>query len=71
VECKVAATIERRHLKGFGVFEEVYGPAALHRGAVVCRTEQPYPLTEHGRITALPLGGPQGLRQWIAERIAA
>ncbi|HRZ08106.1 MAG TPA: ATP-binding protein [Candidatus Competibacteraceae bacterium] len=70
VECKVAAAIERRHLKGFHVFEEVYGPAALYRGAVVCRTDQPYPLIEHGRIAALPLGGTQGLCQWIGEQIA-
>lgn len=67
----MAAAIERRHLKGFRVFEEVYGPAALYCGVVVCRTDQPYPLTEHGRIMALPLGGLQGLRQWIAEQIAA
>jgi hypothetical protein len=70
VECKVAAAVDRHALKGFRVLESVYGPAALQRGAVVCRTDQPYPLTEQGRIAALPLGGTRGVCRWIAEQMS-
>ncbi|NJN47215.1 MAG: ATP-binding protein [Candidatus Competibacteraceae bacterium] len=67
VECKVTAAVERRNLKHFRVLEDVYGAEALKRGAVVCRTEQAYPLTEQGRLMALPLGGTQGVCRWIAD----
>ncbi len=70
VECKVAAAVDRHALKGFRVLEGVYGPAALQRGAVVCRTDQPYPLTEQGWIAALPLGGTRGVCWWIAEQMS-
>jgi len=61
--------LDQRDIKGFRVLEEVCGPAALQRSAVVCRTDQPYPLTEQGRITALPLGGTRGVGRWIADHI--
>ena len=65
VECKTSAEIENRMLKGFTALERVYGPKALRQGAVVCRTPTAYPLAKKGRITALPLGGPEGLRRWV------
>lgn len=65
VECKTSEEIEPRMLKGFTALERTYGPKALRQGAVVCRTPAAYPLTEKGRITALPLGGSEGLRSWV------
>jgi hypothetical protein len=65
VECKTSAEIEPRMLKGFASLEQIYGPKALRKAAVVCRTPAPYPLAEKARITALPLGGPEGLRTWL------
>ncbi len=65
VECKTAPEIEPRALKAFASLEAAYGRKALRAGAVVCRTATPYPLVEKGRITAIPLGGPSGLRAWL------
>jgi len=65
VECKTSPEIEPRMLKGFASLEKIYGPKALRKAAVVCRTPAPYPLAEKARITALPLGGPEGLRTWL------
>jgi len=65
VECKTTAEIEPRMLKGFAALEQTYGPKALWRAAVVCRTPAPYPLAEKSRISALPLGGAEGLRSWL------
>ena len=70
VECKVAAEIEPRALKAFAALEQAYGPKALRRGAVICRTPSPYPLSEGGRIEALPLGGEGGLVEWIARHLS-
>ncbi len=65
IECKVGVEPGRRSVKGFPALEKVYGPEALRRGAVVCRTPVPYPLAEKSRIAALPLGGPEGVSAWI------
>ena len=70
VECKVAAEVDGRSLKGFAALETVYGLKALRRGAVVCRTSAPYPVTEKSRIAALPLGGPEGVSSWIRRYMA-
>lgn len=59
VECKVAAELDERSRRGFAALERAYGPKALLRGAVVCRTATAYPLAPRSRIVALPLGGPE------------
>jgi len=69
LECKVSAAVGQRDLKGFTALENIYGKTAVGRGAVVCRTDQPYPLTEKGIVTALPLGGREGVCQWIGENM--
>ena len=65
IECKIASQIEPRALKGFTALEKAYGPESLNRAAVVCRTDKAYPLAQESRITALPLGGEDGLCQWL------
>jgi len=70
IECKVAGDVEPRSLKRFAMLEKAYGPTALKKGAVVCRTAAPYPLAEKRRIEALPLGGPGGVGQWIKRNLS-
>jgi predicted AAA+ superfamily ATPase len=70
VECKVAAEVEKRSMKGFTLLSETYGPKALKKGAVVCRTEKSYPLADKSLIRALPLGGPEGLYNWIKSMVS-
>lgn len=65
VECKTAAVIGGRDLRGFAALENTYGPKAMIRGAVVCRSDKPYPLVDKSRIAALPLGGSEGLFAWL------
>jgi uncharacterized protein len=65
IECKTASQIDSRALKGFAALKKTYGPDALKKCAVVCRTEKPYPLAEESRIVALPLGGAEGLFGWL------
>ncbi|MBL7648488.1 MAG: ATP-binding protein [Candidatus Hydrogenedentes bacterium] len=65
IECKTAAKIEARALKGFTALENDFGESALERAAVVCRTAQAYPLTAGSRIAAVPLGGPDGILNWL------
>lgn len=65
IECKTAATIEPRALKGFDAIRQVYGPTSLKKAAVVCRTPKPYPLAEKGGVVALPLGGKEGIEGWL------
>jgi len=69
VECKVAVEIEPRDLKGLVALKKTYGTKAVKMGAVVCRTEKPYPLAEKSSIAALPLGGINGLLGWIKRHI--
>jgi hypothetical protein len=69
LECKTASEPEPRALKGFASFEKAYGTQALRRGAVVCRTMAPYPLAERSRISAIPLGGPGGVCEWIRRNL--
>ena len=66
VECKTTSQIDRRTLKGFAELETSYGAQSLKKAAVVCRTAEPYPLTQGSRITALPIGGPGGLNNWLS-----
>jgi len=66
IECKTAASVEPRALKGFAAIEKAYGPDSIERAAVVCRTNKAYPLAQGSRITALPLAGPNGLSAWLA-----
>lgn len=61
VECKTAASIDSRALKGFAALEKTYGKEALVSGSVVCRTEQAYPLSAGSRFAAVPLGGKEGV----------
>lgn len=65
VECKTAATIDRHALRGIAALEKTYGEAALQKAAVVCRTEQAYPLSEGSRIAASPLAGRDGVLGWL------
>lgn len=65
IECKTAAHVDERSLKGFSTLEKTYGAASLVKGAVVCRTGEPYPLRERSRIAAIPLGGPAGMLAWL------
>jgi predicted AAA+ superfamily ATPase len=69
IECKTASAVEPRALKGFAALENAYGPDSLKRGAVVCRTDQAYPLAKESRIAALPLGGRDGLGQWLTRNM--
>jgi predicted AAA+ superfamily ATPase len=71
IECKTASEIEPRLLKNFTSLEKAYGPQALWRGAAICRTAAPYPLTEKSRIAALPLGGVGGLCEWLQRNLRA
>jgi len=64
IECKTASQIEPRALKGFTALEKSYGEQALRKAAVVCRTEEPYPLAPGSRIVALPLGRTS---QWLSD----
>ena len=64
IECKTASQIEPRALKGFTALERSYGEGVLRKAAVVCRTEEPYPLAPKGRIAALPL---RGIGQWLSD----
>ena len=66
IECKTAAKIEAKALKGFTALEKDFGESALERAAVVCRTAQAYPLAAESRIAAVPLGGPGGIVEWLA-----
>jgi hypothetical protein len=66
IECKTAAQIESSALKGFAEIEKSYGAKALKKAAVVCRTENPYPLAPRSRIVALPLSGAGGLVEWLS-----
>lgn len=70
IECKVAAEIDQRNLKGFSALAKACGPKALKKGAIACRTEEPYPLAEKSLITALPMGGTNGLFGWIKSNIS-
>lgn len=63
IECKTASQIEQRALKGFVALENAYGETALRRGAVICRTESPYPLAAGSRIVAIPL---RETGQWLS-----
>jgi len=65
LECKTSATVGLRDCKHFSVLEKVYGERALKRGAVICRTDRPYPLSQDGRISAIPLGGRGGACAWL------
>ncbi|MBI4582948.1 MAG: ATP-binding protein [Planctomycetes bacterium] len=65
IECKTAAIIESRALKGFREFHKNYGAASIRKGAIICRSDQSYPLWEGGLISALPMAGPQGLFRWL------
>jgi len=65
IECKTASQIDARALKGFAALKKTYGPESLKKSAVVCRTEKPYPLAQESRIVALPLGGTDGLMEWL------
>lgn len=69
VECKTASEIESRDLRGIAALEKTH--ESVEGGAVVCRTEKPYPLAEKGRIVALPLVGTDGLFGWIRRRLTA
>jgi hypothetical protein len=67
IECKTAAQIDARKLTGIQRLQEVYGDDAVLKAAVVCRTDQPYPLAKKSRISAIPLGGKKGLARWLTE----
>jgi hypothetical protein len=67
IECKTAAQVEPRALKGFTALEKAYGENGLEKAAVVCRTEDPYPLARKSRVLALPLHGKKGLAHWLSK----
>lgn len=67
IECKAAAHVEPRALKGLTALEKTYGENALQKAAVVCRTEEAYPLAPKSRVVALPLHGKKGLAHWLSK----
>lgn len=69
IECKTGAQVEPRAIKGFRAMEAVYGTKSIRKGAVVCRTEKPYPLTEQSHFSALPVCGKQGMTAWISQTL--
>lgn len=71
LECKTAPKIDTKAMKGFLALEKIYGPESLQAGAVICRTEIPYPLRQAGQVGALPLKGRDGLHQWLRRQTAA
>ena len=64
IECKAAARIEPRALKGFAALRKTYGEEALAKAAVVCRTEEPFPLAPGSAMAALPL---PGVAPWLMD----
>lgn len=71
IECKTQAEIDKKGLRGFLALEKIYGRSALEKGAVVCRTDRAYPLTEGGRISAIPVSGSEGSHQWLMNLMRA
>jgi len=69
IECKATAEPSGRELAGFAALEAAHGPKACQAGAIVCRTEQPYPLKPQNAIAALPLGGHNGLSAWLCRNL--
>jgi predicted AAA+ superfamily ATPase len=67
IECKTTSQIDSRSLKGFTALEKSYGVEAVKKAAVVCRTEERYPLAQKGRIVALPLSGKNELTSWLSD----
>jgi len=67
MECKTSAQIQPRALKWFLSLEKMYGPDSMEKGAVVCRSEEAYPLAKGGRVVALPLCGAGGLTEWLEQ----
>jgi len=65
IECKTAAVADSHALKGFYALESAYGKESVKKGAVVCRTEHPYPLSPKSRFVALPMAGKDGLAHWL------
>jgi len=67
IECKTAAQVESRALRGFAAIEKSYGTESLKKAAVVCRTQEAYPLAKDSRIVALSLSGKDSVATWLAE----
>lgn len=59
VECKAAAQVDLSAVKSNRVLREEYGPDAVAKALVVCRTDRTYPLAAD--TEAVPLTGPGGL----------
>ncbi len=69
IECKTAAETSNGDVRNLAALYGTYGPKSLVKGAVVCRTEKPYPLAEKGAITAIPLCGENGLTDWLDKNV--
>ncbi|MBU0676628.1 MAG: ATP-binding protein [Verrucomicrobia bacterium] len=69
IECKTAAQIEPRALKGINKLKADYGKESVLAAAVVCRSDASYPLSDDGRVTAIPLEGENGLHAWLKEHV--
>ena len=65
LECKAAAQVDAGALRGAASVVKAFGPEAIGRSAVVCRTEGAYPLAEKGKLVAIPLGGADGLHAFL------
>ncbi len=65
IECKTAAEVEPRVVSRFDALARLFGPDSLAAAAVVCRTEEAYPLAPRGLIKAIPLTGRTGLAAWL------
>lgn len=64
LECKTASDITNREMKGFEYMRENFGSKSLVKGAVVCRTENAYPLAKKN-VSAIPAAGKDGLANWL------
>lgn len=60
VECKTAAQVDLSAVKANRVLKDEYGPDAVAKALVVCRTDRAYPLAD-AVTEAVPLVGPGGL----------
>ena len=67
VECRAAERVGAADLKGMMRLAGEYGPAAITRARIVCRTAEPYPLDAPFDAKAAPLAGPGGLFAELAK----
>lgn len=62
LECKTAAAVSNRDLRGLDALDRTYGSGCVERAGVVCRVPEMVPLRPGGRVCAIP---PWCLSQWL------